>query len=550
MNNQSQSTKSYKYVAFISFRHDDAHHARWLKKELLSYRLPIAMVKKYKNIEDRNVKPVFLYQDDNPPGELSSNISDAIRSSKYLIVICSKHTNENPDWIDREISYFLELGNSPDRILPLIVDNSNAPETELFPPVLQRLRMTGICDITGPSFYETGKLDRHKAFIRLLAGIHNIDPYIIEAQDKLIIRSRRIRHFIIGVVLGVLLLAFSLISLAIIKAPGISFSSEITEANIDDTIVFTLTLKNLSKEDSVKIQIRVPDSLEVNDYCQITDNNGTSSKLSLDIFGYEYDIADAITNNNMTLSFEATVMDEDLDLGENLLYTHASIQTNSRSYDDTVVIKVTPQGSNISDDIECGWGDNGGGRSEVSNDEYNAGKLDDIITFNRISDSKIGHEFNFVAAREYNEINKGKFHTWHANEIFVKDGKTYMIRMFIHNLCCLEDNNIAEDVRAWFSLPMYTGTQLVVNGIFESSNATPSRYWDSVVFIGDQDFYLEYINDSAALNNNIHENLSLPNEIITSEGALLGYDAMDGNIPGGYNHSCVVTIQVQAHYIN
>lgn len=556
MSNQIHLEKPYKYVAFISYRRADGQHARWLKRELLSYRLPVAMVKEYENIQSRNIKPVFLDQDDNRPGELSSKIHDAISSSKYLIVICSEHTNENPTWIDKEISYFLEAGNSPDHIIPLIVDDASSPETELFPPALQRLREIGYngttYNILGPSFYETGRLDRHKAFIRLIAGIHDIDPFIIEEQDKQITRRRRIRQFAYRVVIAVLVIVLLLIIWHRVTAPSIEFSSETTEANVDDTVVFTVALKNLSKEDSVKIRIQMPDGLEIYENSLITDSTGNSVELPLDIFDYtnegyhENEIAESITDNNMTLSFEAVVTDENLNLGKNILYAQAFIHTTSHSYEDTVSINVTPQGSNISDDIIWGWGDNEGGRSDVSSEEYNAGELEDFITFNRISDGKTGHEFNFVAARDNN---KGKFHAWHANEIFVEDKKTYTVRMYIHNLCCIEDNNVAKDVRAWFSLPTETGTQLLVNGIFQSSNATPSEYWDSVVFIGDHEFYLEYVDGSAVLQNAIYDQLSLPNELILSKGALLGYDTMDGNIPGGYPYDCVVTIQVTVHFV-
>lgn len=548
--------KTYKYAAFISYRRVDRKHAHWLKHELLSYMLPATLVDEYDSVNARNIKPVFLDEDDNKPGELKKNIRQALGESKYLIVICSRNIKEKPEWIDREIQYFLEMGNPPDRIIPLVVEDSPAPEMDCYPPILQKMRAEGYngedCDIEGPSFYESGKLDKNKAFIRLIAGIHNIDPCIIEEQDKQITRSRKIRQFLYRAVIASLIAILILIIMARVKAPGIEFSSESTEANVDDTVVFTLALKNLSKENSVKIRIQMPDGLEVKDYCQIIDSNGNASGLPLDIFGYEDDIVNAITDDSMTLRFEAIVTDEELKLGKNMLYTRASIQTQNHSYEDTVSINVTPQGSNISDDIAWGWGDSDGGRSDVSSEEYNAGELDDIITFNRISDGKIGHEFNFVAAREYNEINEGMFHTWHANEIFVKDGKTYTIRMYIHNLCCLEDNNTAKDVRAWFSLPIDTGTQLLVNGIFQSSNATPSKYWDSVVFIADNDFYLEYVEDSALLTNTgigADDGYPLPNEIIVREGALIGYEKLDGNIPGGYPYDCVVTIQVKVHFV-
>ena len=108
MNNFSDERK-YSYIAFISYRGPDSVQARWLKRELISYRLPAALVKESKNIHTRNIKPVFLYQDDNLAGDRPTRIKDAISSSKFLIVICSRHVNEKPYWIDQEINYFLNF---------------------------------------------------------------------------------------------------------------------------------------------------------------------------------------------------------------------------------------------------------------------------------------------------------------------------------------------------------------------------------------------------------------------------------------------------------
>ena len=89
--------------------------------------------------------------------------------------------------------------------------------------------------------------------------------------------------------------------------------------------------------------------------------------------------------------------------------------------------------------------------------------------------------------------------------------------------------------------------KLLVHGTFESSNASPSTYWDSVVFISDHNFYLEYVEGSSLLENNLRDS-SLPDTIVAKEGALIGYDKMDGLIPGGYPYSCYVTIKVTTHF--
>lgn len=55
------------------------------------------------------------------------------------------------------------------------------------------------------------------------------------------------------------------------------------------------------------------------------------------------------------------------------------------------------------DEVESfpvGWADSIGGRDSYTIDEINNGALKDKIVFNSISDSAIGHEFNFVGAKK------------------------------------------------------------------------------------------------------------------------------------------------------
>ena len=52
---------------------------------------------------------------------------------------------------------------------------------------------------------------------------------------------------------------------------------------------------------------------------------------------------------------------------------------------------------------------------------------------NSISDSVIGDEKNFVGAREDTGVNAGASNVWDGNEISVTPGKTYLIRLYVHN---------------------------------------------------------------------------------------------------------------------
>ena len=190
------------------------------------------------------------------------------------------------------------------------------------------------------------------------------------------------------------------------------------------------------------------------------------------------------------------------------------------------------------------WGDNTGtqdGRPSYTLDQINAGALGEKITFNSISNGKIGDEKNFVGAK----VAGATVQTWNANEIKVKDGETYTIRLFVHNNSPRGMQAIAKGVKASFSIPTNVAKSQTIVGYLDSSNATPTRYFDEVTLVADENIYLEYVDGSAMYNNNKGD-FKLPNEVITS-GALVGYESMNGEIPGCYEYSGVVTINVKVH---
>ena len=212
------------------------------------------------------------------------------------------------------------------------------------------------------------------------------------------------------------------------------------------------------------------------------------------------------------------------------------------------------------------WGDNSGnanGRQMYSltncNADYSSCEISpamgDKITFNSFTNNPNigGDERNFVGARVDNGVYDGK-QTWNANEITVEDGQTYIIRLYAHNNNPNGEKAVAKDVTLHYTLPTTAGTSLSVQGAIDSSNSTPSRVWDDVVFKSKngETFYLDYIEGSALYENNgIGKNgLKLSDDIIQQNGVQIGYNALDGNIPGCFKYDSYTTIRVKAVYLN
>lgn len=217
--------------------------------------------------------------------------------------------------------------------------------------------------------------------------------------------------------------------------------------------------------------------------------------------------------------------------------------------------------------IVSAWGDSDGGRQTYSLQEINEGILGDKITFNSISikdtdydwylENKgeevpahtITEEVNYVGARVAGQ----DFDYWQGNEIEVQNGETYVIRLYAHNNNPGGYDAVAEDTKVSFEIPQETGTNVRVNGYISSSNASPTGYVDYVDFKSDQAFHLEYVYGSALLENNgigANGGVRLSDDIVNSVsgGVLIGYDALDGKVPGCYQYANYVTIQVKAVY--
>jgi len=178
----------------------------------------------------------------------------------------------------------------------------------------------------------------------------------------------------------------------------------------------------------------------------------------------------------------------------------------------------------------------------------------DHVVFDSITNNPdIGDERNFVSIRQV-----GSTGLW-QDSVTVQPGQEYVVRMYVHNDAASSLNLVAHNVTAKFDLPTTTGTSIDVNGFIDASNiganATGNagsfgEIWDQATFNGTSPFNLAYETGTLHYNNNGFgpNGVAIPESVFTSTGAALGYDHLDGNIPGCFQYSGYLTFTVKPQF--
>ena len=181
----------------------------------------------------------------------------------------------------------------------------------------------------------------------------------------------------------------------------------------------------------------------------------------------------------------------------------------------------------------------------------------DYITFNSITDNVIGDERYFVSASRWTGNTKDNFY---SDGTEVEADKEYVVRMYVHNNMAsnLVDvktgKGVAENVRAYVTLPTTTAKSITITGTIASSNANPNKVWDETILKSKNGevFNLAYVPGTATYTNQDANmklrSFKLSDKLFTNEGVLLGYDQMDGKIPGCNKYSGYLTFHVKAQF--
>lgn len=178
-----------------------------------------------------------------------------------------------------------------------------------------------------------------------------------------------------------------------------------------------------------------------------------------------------------------------------------------------------------------------------SRDTYTIDEPAKDVVFNSITDNpNYGDERNFVTIKPVENKNDEKW----TDELKVTNGAEYYVRMYVHNNAAANLNLVAHDVTAKFNIPDYNAKRIQIDGYLSASNAQPEQVWDQAVFTSDNLFNISYVSGSAKYTNNANTSgFTLSNKIATT-GTELGYESLDGDIPGCMQYTGIVTFKVKA----
>ena len=156
------------YYAFISYKREDEKWAKWLQNKLEHYEFPTNL--NGRTDLPKNIRPTCRDVTDFSPGLLAKVIDKALRSSEWLIVICSPRSAKSP-WVCKEAQTFIDLGRA-DHIIPFVIEGipfSKDSSTECYPEAL--LNLTDGKELLAANIYEMG---RDAAVIKVVARMFNL----------------------------------------------------------------------------------------------------------------------------------------------------------------------------------------------------------------------------------------------------------------------------------------------------------------------------------------------------------------------------------------
>ncbi len=173
----------YKYWAAISYSHKDFQAAIRLQRRLESYKPP-------KDLTGHAIPPrpssVFLDSTDlRASADIGESIREALKSSQFLIVICSPDSAHSR-WVNSEVAYFGEELGRKDRILCLLI--AGEPETSYCPALLPRTGQDPLVPtdrVPLAADARSSSQERKDAVLKIAAGLLKVDYDELRQRDRL-----------------------------------------------------------------------------------------------------------------------------------------------------------------------------------------------------------------------------------------------------------------------------------------------------------------------------------------------------------------------------
>jgi uncharacterized repeat protein (TIGR01451 family)/LPXTG-motif cell wall-anchored protein len=177
------------------------------------------------------------------------------------------------------------------------------------------------------------------------------------------------------------------------------------------------------------------------------------------------------------------------------------------------------------------------------------------VTFNSITDNnRHGDERNFVQIKEASASN-----TTYGENVTLQPGKEYEVFVLYHNNAASNLNDAAHDfkgvakdafMRVQMPASVKAGQEARITGFVGASNANPTQVWDEAYGQAAGDYDLSYVADSATIySNGAINGKKLPSSLYTT-GTPIGFDQLDGKLPGCTEFSGYVTFRFKVDQPN
>jgi hypothetical protein len=158
------------------------------------------------------------------------------------------------------------------------------------------------------------------------------------------------------------------------------------------------------------------------------------------------------------------------------------------------------------------------------------------VVFNKITNNpKAGDERLFLSVRDI-KSSAGQ------RSLTVQPGQELALTVYFDNNAN-KSSLVASSSKVKITFPGNYDKSFSATSTVSANNADPSSSSDAVTITSSQPVRLVYEAGSAKIWNNVWRGQSLSDTIINN-GTAIGYDKLDGNVPGGPSYSGYVTIKV------
>ena len=152
--------------------------------------------------------------------------------------------------------------------------------------------------------------------------------------------------------------------------------------------------------------------------------------------------------------------------------------------------------------------------------------------------------------------------TTYADQISVTPGKEYVVYVYYHNNASSTYNDAAHNyvgiakgayARAEVPAVVKQGASAKANAYVGASNANPAAVSDDITLTNNTaaDIALRYVPGSTTIHSKGPVNgTTLPDTILQNNGVALGYDKLDGTLPGCHEYAGYITFRIKADQPN